>query len=106
MLTTSTSFASCALSCAIAIGTGHHERHAGYGGVVGWRNVQGLDVVAPARKHAGHARKGADFVLQKYGYRVSHRFVFPAKKNRLKLHARFRPSIVRAIQRVLQCNKN
>ena len=45
------------------IGAGHHERHAGYGGIVGWRNVEGLDVVAPAREHPGYSRQGADLVL-------------------------------------------
>ena len=45
------------------IGAGYHECHARHRGVVGWRNVQGLDVVAPARKHPRHSRQGTDLVL-------------------------------------------
>ena len=55
------------------IGPGNDECDARNGRIVGGRDVQGVDVVAPARKHAGHARQRTYFVLQQYRDRVSHR---------------------------------
>ena len=54
------------------IGANGYEREPRYGGLVRCRNVQALDVEAPAREHIGDARERASLVLQQYRDDVSH----------------------------------
>jgi hypothetical protein len=88
------------------IGPGDDERNARNGRIVGGCDVQRVDVVAPARKHAGYARQRAHFILQQYRDRVSHRPLHLTEKETIETTSGTKTGFWHPTKRVLQCNKN
>ena len=48
------------------VGTGDDNSDSRHGRIIRRRHVEGVDVIAARRKHTGHARECAHFVLQKH----------------------------------------